>query len=566
MTQEKVESDAAEHAAVFKENGAGEFKTSEKRATPSGGNIFQTLGKAGPLLLLALLAAHVWHGFVGTVLYCPPEADSILLYKLTAQSGQWLVTAPGDMVQWPVFTWFLTLLAPLLTHLDLARNLLFPAAAALGALLALFAVYGLSRAAGFGAQAALAAGLILLCSPVFALMPHFTGPETLGAALLLLSLACICRGLQKERDWLSLPAGFLLAALAGLCSGLFHALLPLLAGFLFLVWTGKMRRQRAPDAIAGFTLFLLCLTVWLGCLIYTNSTGYVRYLQQNLFLFPWPPRDSWWLPLAFAGAGLVPWVALVFCVSWNRVLLSALSDLKASRAERSGAAFVWISLLAGCVLSLISPETESVALCLLCLAAILLGKALLRLSALGSRLFYGITALCLLFAGLALTASGFAFSLDALTRALSFTLAPEQRELLLSLKTAPIVGTICLVAALVLARFVKRGMPGGALLACALISVALTQSVTLLLAPALEAVPQAQLRRADDINPKQASPAPMVRPAETPDSARIPEQPPAPEQDAGQGMQEATPPEAVPKEDSPATSPPENQRQEQPSP
>lgn len=477
---------------------------------------FRAAARMGPLLLLILLLAQIWPTFLGNNFYYPHEARSILIFSQTAQNGQWLAPAAGDLVQWPVFSWFLAAIAKVFPLAAASQtDLIFSLAAALGAFLALLGVWTLSRVAGFDAPTALAAGLLLLCAPLFGALPHYTGPEAVAAALLLFSLACFCRGWQKERAWLSLPAGFVLAALAGLAGGLFHLLLPLLASFTFLIWRGNLRRAQAPDALAGFALMLLMVAGWLGSVILlTQAQEYLRHLGGHFFFSPWARGAHWWLPLAVAAAGLVPWLAIVLCVSWNRALLEAWSYRKTGRPRNGGSAFIWIALILGCPLSLMTPELPAAVVALVCLAAPLLGKALLRLSSLGSRIFYLIAALCLLHAGMALVAAGFGPSLDWLARFFSQTLTPEHREMILGLYGLPILGAVCLVAAIALTRFTRRDQPGGALMVCALFSAILAQPAALLLTPELAAIPQVQLRRAAEI--VQAGSAPQEAPLAAP--------------------------------------------------
>lgn len=489
---------------------------------------FRSAARMAPLLLLILLAAQVWPTFLGNNFYYPHEARSILIFSQTAQNGQWLAPAAGDVVQWPVFSWFLAGIAKVFAAFAAPQaDLLFSLAAALGAFLVLLGVWTLSRIAGFGAAAALAAGLLLLCAPLFGPLPHYTGPEPLAAALLLFSLACFCRGWQKERAWFSLPAAFVLAALAGLAGGLFHLLLPLLASFAFLIWRGTLRRAQAPDALAGFALMLLILAGWLGSLILlARAEGYLRQLSAHFFFSPRLHDARWWLPLALAAAGLVPWLAIVFCVSWNRALLEAWSHRSTLRSHNGGSAFIWITLISGCLLGVITPEPASAVVALICLAAPLLGRALLRLSKLGSRIFYLFAALCLLHAGMLLAAAGFGPGLDWLARFFSYSLTPEQREMILGLYALPILGALCLVAAIVLARFTRRDQPGGALMVCALFATLLVQPVTLLLTPQLAAYPQARLRGLGDI--VEAGPAPSEQGPALPTSRPTPEVEPLP--------------------------------------
>lgn len=523
-------------AHADKSNGGHVPSRAEKQAAPvppagRAEKFFQTLCCLGPLVLLAVLAAQTWpdfwQGWRGDALYCPAEVRNIQIFLHAQQDGQWLApgaglateSAAGLAAQWPGFIWFLASLAALLPP-----ALLFPLSGALAAALTLLGVWGLSRAAGFGSKAALAAGLILLCMPIFAPLAHFTGPAALAAALLLFSLICFCRGWQAQRAWFYLPAGFVLAGLAGLTGGLFHLLLPLLTGALFLLWRATFRRAQALDALTGFVLLLLLLALWLGGIIlWTNAEGYMQGLFATVRQWHGPVTARWWLPLAVAGLGLVPWIGMAVCVSWQRVLRSAWSDLKASRAERAGSAFVWISVMLACLLSLFMPmaQIQSVAVCLACLTAPLLGKALLRLPHLGSRLFYLIAALCLLHAGMALVAAGFGFSLDWMARFFSWPLSPEQREMILSLRALPVLGALCLLAAVAMTRFIRRDHPGGALLFCTLVAVILTQPAALMLAPELAALPEAHLSRLQDI-----------RMPTTPENAATPAAPLAPQEEA----------------------------------
>lgn len=538
---------------------------------------FQALCRLGPLVLLLVLAAQAWPDFWqawrGDALYCPAESLHIRTFLHAAQNGSWLAPTAGSpseadgmrclTAQWPGFTWFMALLSLLLPQA--ASALLFPLAGALAAALALLGVWGLSRAAGFGPRAALAAGLILLCAPLFAPLVHFTGAAALSTALLLFSLLCFCHGWQARRAWFSLPAGFALAGLAGLTGGLFHLLLPLLASALFLLWRGAFRRAQAPDALTGFVLLLLLLAGWLGGVIFwTHAESYMQDLYATLARRPWPLPEGWWWPLAWAALGLAPWLVLTLCVSWGRVLRSAWGDLKASRAERAGSAFVWIALVLACLLSLLTPAVrmQGVAVALACLAAPLLGKALLRLSHPGSRLFYLVAALCLLHAGLALTAAGFGFSLDWMARFFSYPLSTEQRETILGLRALPVLGALCLLATVALTRFIRRDQPGGALLFCALAVVILTQPASLMLAPELAALPQAGLSRLQDIQTPAAPPvdttpemplAPPTSPVPPLDQT-TPAQDAAGTDDASPAAQEAAP-ALVPEGDTPQARP-----------
>ena len=482
--------------------------------------IFEAASRVGPFFLLLILLAQAWPAFMGNALYCPREAESILVFSQTSQTGLWLAPAAPGLAHWPVYHWYLAGMQSLMAMAGPNFGpLLFPLAGLAGALLCLLGAWTLSRVAGLNSQAALAGGMILLAAPLFVPLAHFTGPESLATALTLFALALLCHGWQKPQAWISLPAGFVLAALAGLTGGLFHIMLPLVASIFFLGWRGSFRRAQGLDGVTGFVLLLLMVACWLGgVMLWQQPDGYLKFLGERLMLWPWPSA-KWWLPLLVAAAGLLPWLAIVACVSWVRVLRTAPGDLAASRKDRAGIAFMWISVVVAVVLSLAAYDPVSAALTVICLAAPLLGKALLRLTGLGGRLFFIFAALCLLHAGMALTAAGFGPTLDWMGSFFKFTLTADQRAIVLGLKALPIIGVICIAAAVLLARMVRKGAHGGmggALLICTVIVILLAQPGSLLLGPQLKAVPQAKLSHLEEIlNPAPAT-APEAPASETP--------------------------------------------------
>ena len=501
-----------------------------------GDKIFDAASLAGPLALLLIMLAQAWPALMGHSVYCPREAAGIMAFVQTAQSGMWLAPAGDGLAQWPVFFWFLrgmdTLLAKLAPQF---AHLLFPLAAMAGCLLSLVAVWVLGRVAGLDRKAALAGGMLLLCAPIFAPLSTFVGPEALATALTLLSLACLCHGWQKPGTTLTVPLGFVLAALAGLTGGLFYVLLPVLTSLIFLFWRCGFRRAQKPDGLLGFALLLIVVGCWLAVvMLWQQPQGYLKNLGEQLVTWP-ISKATWWKPLAFAGLGLLPWLAVICGVSWARVLRTAPADLAASRNEKAGMAFLWIALVIACLLCIPAADMVGAAVCAGCLAALLLGKALLRLSPAGAKLFYIIAALLLLHASMALVAAGFGFSLDWLGKFLRITLSESQRAAVLGLKALPVLGGIGIVAAVLLARLVRRGAHGGtsgSLVLCTAIAIVLAQPASLMFMPQLEKTPEAQVKSLSAI----LAPAPAATPA-TPAAPMAPaEVAPAP----------ATAPEAAP--------------------
>lgn len=533
-------------------------------------NIFDAASLVGPLALLLIMLAQAWPALMGHSLYCPREAAGILAFTQTAQSGMWLAPAGDGLSQWPVFFWFVRGIEALLTKAaPQFAHLLFPLAAMAGTLICLVAVWVLGRVAGLDRRAALAGGMLLLCAPIFAPLSTFTGPEALAAAVTLLSLACLCHGWQQPGTTITLPLGFALAALAGLTGGLFHLLLPVLTSLAFLLWRCGFRRAQKADGLAGFVLMLGIVGCWLAVvMLWHQPEGYLKNLGTQLVTWP-ITKATWWKPLAFAALGLLPWLAVICGVSWARVLRTATADLAASRKEKAGMAFLWIALVFACLLSIFAADMVGAAVCTACLAALLLGKALLRLPVAGAKLFYIIAALCLLHASMALVAAGFGYTLDWLGKFFHFTLTESQRTAVLGLKALPVLGGIGIVAAVLLARLVRRGAHGGtsgSLVMCAIIAVVLAQPASLMLMPQLEKTPEAQVKSLSAIlapaapavaapaaAPAPAPEAPAAAPAEAPKlepaaPATAPESAPAAPAEKPAPVQEPAAPAAQPAE------------------
>ncbi|MDE7240754.1 hypothetical protein, partial [Desulfovibrio sp.] len=488
--------------------------------------VFRFLSRLGPLFLLVILAAQVWpdfwHALSGNGLYCPAEARNIEAFFLSMAQSSWLTPGTDGVAHWPFFTWFMGMLAPLPVMLTGSPDPLFPLAGALATALALLAVWGLARVAGFGARAALAAGLLLLAAPLFAPLGHFTGPAALAAALMVFSLVCFCRGWQTEHAWCSLPAGFALSGLAGLTGGPFFLAVPLAASLCFLIWRGGFRRAQALDAVVGFLLLLLLVGAWLAAIMLgEDDGGYLAQLFGNAAQKPWPLPGRWWLAACVAGLGLVPWILSLFGVSWFRVLREAPRDLGASRRS-GGAALIWSALVFGLVITPCIPsgQAQVIAVALACIAAPLLGKAILALPRLSGHLLYACAALLLLAAGIVLLGASFELTQGALAGLSPVSLDGQILAALRDMPGLPVLGGVCLLGAVIMCRFVRGEHGGGGLVAASVISVLLAQPATLLLAPELGTVPALGLAGLPAIQKAaQAQLAPRRAPAEPPVSA-----------------------------------------------
>ena len=555
--QEREKDAAAEEQAV----------TAHVHSLPAEDDgVFDRASRAGFLTLFLLLVVQSWSSFLGMNLYCPVEVENVLAYRESVAQGLWLAPiGRGDM--WPGFFWFLRGLDWSFAHtMPQCAHLLFPLAAMLGSLLALLGVLTLGRAAGLPRTAALAGGLTLFCAPVFLPLSSFLGPQSLALALTLFSLACLCQGWRQERAFLLLPLGFALAALAGLSGGVLFLALPLASSLIFIFWRCSFRRGRALDGLLGFVLLLLVVGGWLvGVILWQPAAAYLQHLGQNLVV--WPLASSWWKALAVAGVGLLPWLAVPCCVSWLRVVRFAPWDLLSSRKENAGVAFLWIALAVSCALSPLATSPLGAALCMASVAAPLLGKALLRLPPAGCRLFHAIAGLFLACVGIVLIALYFDGGRQTLVDMTHIPLTDAQSAVLAALTGLPVLGGLCLVAALAVLRMAlgrKRTGMGKALLVYAGIAVLLTQPAALLLAPQLARMPAAQVRHLEDIPGSTPSQVPEQAASQKPTQAVGQESTQAAGQEEKQAPEAAT--SSAPAHEAPLVSPSQPAPAAQPAP
>lgn len=503
--------------------------------------IFAGLAALGPITLLVLLGCMAWPIFLepSMATYCPAELKSITAFLHAIANNSWFTPmALGDSgafsdPQWPLFTWCLGLLAlvPQLANGDW----ILPIASFGGTFLAAFGVWALAMAAGFGALSAMAAGIIVLCAPLFAPLPHFVGPAALAAGLMLLALSCFCKGWMTPRSWLALPLGFIFTALAGLAGGLLHFAVPLIASFFFLLWRADFKRAQHLDALMGFIIMLAIAGAWLGVVMAgDDKSDYLNLLFAGAFQYAWPPHLLWTKPIAAGLLGLLPWLLIIFAVAWFRVLGHSARTLGASRRE-NGSAMVWISLVLALVMAVFIPWFHPAAIAICCLGAVLLGKAFINLGDGGNRFFFLLAALLLIFAGAIAAALSFSESQSLILGQLPFLASiPDLGPRLLGLDALKIVGGIIIAGGLLAFLFVRRCMGCGGLVYAALLVIALSLAAKFLLVPQLQAMPATPLVTYATVEERviaamkaPASPAPGIEAQEQTPAPSLPAVPPA---------------------------------------
>lgn len=491
----RPDQDIAEARSVDGTEKEGEIppKNSAVQEVPPAGlwsAIFNGCSKIAPLFLLLIIFCMSWHDFYkpDEAVYCPAEIKAITAFLHCIANASWLTpigleNGVWNLPQWPGFYWFIGLLA-LIPGLG-NSSMLLPVAELIAGFLAVLAAWFLAHTARFGGKAAFAAGLILVCCPMFAPLPHFMGAAALACGLLMIALIFFQKGLSHEHGFISLPLACIFTVLAGLTGGIAHFLIPVITVFCYIIWQNNFRRIHRLDALMGFVCMLVIIGVWLGWVML--SAGNEQYLP-GLFAascdFSWPPTPKWWLPLAAGLAGSMPWILIVFGVSWLHVLGGAVKTLSASR-RNNGSALIWIAFALAIIASIWTPSFHPAAVLICALASVLLGKAFMHLPLMGNRFFFFLAALATTCAGILLLALHFEFSQNWLMENAGLDLPAMAREGLLAASGVSIIAAILIIGGIIGFYFAKKYQHGGGLIYACLLAIILSQPGRLLVVPEL---------------------------------------------------------------------------------
>ena len=472
--------------------------------------LFRGLAFATPLVLLAAMAACCWPPFYIGDLYCPQE---VLHWKFiqSLSTSPLLPSADGACCM-PLFPWLAHFISLALGGSSLA----LPLASFAGACVAMLGLWLLCRLGRFGRYTPMAAGLVLLCMPAFLALAQFLGPVATATGLTLASLGLLARAWMKERDWPGMLLGHLLAVLAGLTGGLLYALLPVLTCFVFCLWRLDFRRSRSLDAVAGFALFLFGFLGWAMAAILFADNVTSSAVMGMLAKMP-DFKGRWWFPLACWAVSTLPFLFLLVCCSWTRILRNSLRDLKASRRESAGAV-LYIGTVLALVLALFSPHAAD---CFpaVALTAAIAGRAMLRLGKAGLRLFF-------ILAGLLLVAVGLAFLAATVPGVQSFVLEtagiPLPRSFLKLASELTVTGIAATLALTVLPIFSAAAIlhvawrsrtAAAPLLTMAAMVALMAQPTGIMLAPAFADMPSLKLKNFSQLTGQSPSMRAPARPA-----------------------------------------------------
>ncbi|MGJ3523909.1 ArnT family glycosyltransferase [Nitratidesulfovibrio sp. D1] len=453
-----------------------------------------------PLLPLTLIyAAQTAFTLDARSLWFSDEIRHGNVYETMLATGQWLVphlngTPYPDKP--PVYFWFLGLLDAI-PGVD--GPMVFQLGAAVSGLLLLWATYALARlVAGCDKRESFAAGLVLLCGFYFLGVTHYARMDLLFAAAITLAHVCMYRGLRLPVACRWIFPAFALAAVATLIKGPFGVAFPLLAGLAYALWRGMPRRLNRMDVAIGGGIMLATLLAWVGAVWFEGYADLIRNILRHQIVdratAAWHHEQPWWHYLATLPAAWLPFTPMLLFLPWGRAFTPASmrAMLATRKGQGDGMAYIWLALATSfALLTVVSIKIVIYLLPLFPLLAVVTARALLRLNAFGSRMYFGLTAFLLLMLALGLGAASLWQWAPDMARA---HLQPQVLALLDMARGAPILAGITLAFAVLLWKAVDRSRPEGGLLTLAAFVTALVVPAALFTAPSLDPVmsPRAQ--------------------------------------------------------------------------
>ncbi len=452
-----------------------------------GEKTFQALNKGGFLALILIFALHglasIWlpSGFFYA------EEAVINTFNTMAAEGQWVIPTDLSVSMMPGYYWFMALLA----LIPIPPSLFLPVLAWISAFIALTGAYVLSRCLlpkATRGTVPFVAGILLLTSPAFSALGHMIIPEVLTAGFFAFALACLYRGWISTSGYAWFIGGFIFTALATLTGGALPFWTLLCGSILLVLWRTTLGRAHKLDAVMGFSILVVLLSVWLVVVILLGGEG-ATSLDTVLLYFAapfmppfWPISQDWLTAALFLALGLLPWTLLPIFVNWFRVIATSFAALKASRKDNSGPAWAWICLILGSAILLRQENNSLVAAApLLPLVAFLFANALCHLSPRASRAFFLFIAVLFLLTGAVLTF----VSIPATANTWAHLVPPLMKDVILSTEGLPLIAGILLLGSVVLLKFTRREFVGASLIVVTCCSLILIQPMTMLVAPSL---------------------------------------------------------------------------------
>ncbi len=337
--------------------------------------------------LACLTAAHTALGMNTRALWFSDEVRYANAFENVVKAGKWLVLSLNGAPypdKPPLYFWLLALLN---TISDMPA--VFFLGAAVSGLLFLYSTMVLGRALGLGRSTAAGACLVLLTTPFFVGLLHYSRMDLLFAALILAAQACLYRAFSDETDHelAYILAGFALCGLATLTKGPLGLVFPLLALAAWLAWRGELRRLLTRSVLFGFGLMLTLLAAWLGAALAVEGWGFVDNIlfkqvvarAANTFHH----KEPFYYYLVIFPPAFLPWTLAPLAGPLGRLFgASFWREAWTGRHAAGAAAYLWCCLLpALLLLSLLSGKVFVYILPLMAPLALLTADRILHTAA-----------------------------------------------------------------------------------------------------------------------------------------------------------------------------------------
>ncbi|MBR3881212.1 MAG: glycosyltransferase family 39 protein [Mailhella sp.] len=481
---------------------------------------------------------------------------------MNVKKGDWLVLTMNGMPypdNPPLYFWFMDALTRIPGFPVSVPMAMFLAVVVSHALF-IGSIWALARGTGFDRRVAFASGLVALSCVYLSGVATYPNIDLLFAAFVTLGMTCLYRGWIKSFAPFWLALGWLFMAAATLTQGPLGIAFAVVTSVLFLFWRCTPGRLNSRDGLPGFFLMLLVLAGWLGVLYLDGHTDYIRAMIGEQLVghiqIGWHNGEVWWYYLAALPIIWLPWILLPLFVNWFRALRGIPNAVRTRKTD-GGSSWLWIWLVTGIdMLSCVQDKTVVYALPLLAPLTVLTARSLLKLSAGGSRCFFGLSAAIFAVAGLALVILDvYPFIQQYIPAAWQSYIPGDMLPWIETLDGTMYMGGVLILTAVALLSLTRLALPGGSLLVTAIGMMLMLQPYHWFVVPSMGELlkPQAQASvMTDDV--KTAGPA-AAAPAETP------AQPAAPEPPAAAAPAEAQPapsaevqpaPTAEPKAETPA--------------
>ncbi|MDR2487978.1 MAG: dolichyl-phosphate-mannose--protein mannosyltransferase [Desulfovibrio sp.] len=475
-----------------------------RRDTPSGASsyLFTVLALFPLLPLTLMLTLQTIFTLDARELWFSDEIRHAAAFRTLLEQGKWLILEMNGQIYPDKPPLYFLFLRGLYEFVRTDGPMLHFTAAAISALLYLWATLGLGAfVARVDKRANLAAGIILLSTGFIMGIMHYARMDLLFSAVILCSHIFLYRAcISPTSNYAGMITAFILAGIATLIKGPLGLVFPLCSIVCFTLWRGTPQRLFRPDFLAGLLAGMLPAALWLGA-IYWHTAGDVDFILDTLIkqqtidraVDAFHHKETWHYYLTRLPLMFLPWTLLLPFLPWKELSVKNIHAAVAAsrRPEGDGIAFLWSMALSSLLLlSCLSGKILVYFLPALPALAILAARSVLCLEGKNALLFRKSMAILLLVCAVGVIAA---------TLMLFDLLSPPTLRGLPQWKLPAngmffVIPVILLIFSGLLWTGLRSNRPEGVLLAVALTAMSLSYPLASMVAPSFDAVlsPKAQ--------------------------------------------------------------------------